>query len=138
MKPGSTDDDDDNVAPGTMQPRPELLTNSADWVLRYGKGRAHNAGDRLVLPSQKVTITRISVDMYASYDQVESAINDALDRVGLVAISMNIRKGRVLLMETIAAVVYFISAYHARCAVPALRQLGRVHLGQSVATTRVS
>ena len=79
----------------------------------------------------------MNVDMFAKYDQAEAAINEALAHVGLGAIAIKIRKGLVLNKETIAAVVYFETAYHARCALRPLAHLGRVHLGRTVATTRV-
>ena len=56
----------------------------------------------------------------------------------MTSTAMRIKKGEILQRpEIAAAIVYFESAYHARCALYPLSTLGRVHLGQTIATARV-
>jgi hypothetical protein len=119
---------------------PELLTNQPDWVLKYGKGRLQQVGDIQVLPNQKVTVTNINPVAYQSYEEVEDGIKDALSLVGMESIGTKIKhrsSGKILGENKIAAIVYFESSYHAICALQPLKSLGRVHLGRTVATSRV-
>ena len=116
---------------------PDTLTNAPDWVLRYRKGRLHNIDNILARPNQQVTLTQMDHTKYSAASQVEDAINSALATTGMNAIAMRIKKGRIADKPQVAAVVYFESAYHARCALYPLATLGQVHLGQTVATARV-
>ena len=116
---------------------PALLTNRADWVLRYRRGRLHKAGEHLALPNQKVSMTNIDCETYPRYEDIENAIIEKLDQVGLEVIATKIRIGEVLEKRSIAAIVYLQSAYHARVALKPLSHFGRVHLGETVATPRI-
>ena len=116
---------------------PDVLTNSPDWVLRYRKGRLHKAGNVLALPNQKVTVTKIDAEQFKYIEDVEAAIIETLAKSCMTSTAMRIKKGEILQRPEIAAIVYFESAYHARCALHPLSTLGRVHLGQTIATARV-
>ena len=116
---------------------PELLTSTPDWVLRFRKGRLHNTGDILARPDQQVTVTRIDPDTYHTEEDVAAIITAELAKKGMEAIGTKIRKGQVLDKPSIVAVVFFTSAYHAKCALLPLSTIGRVHLGNTVATARV-
>ena len=117
---------------------PNILANSPDWVLRYRKGRLHKAGNILARPNQQVTLTKMDHTKYPFMEDAEAAIKTALTEIGMTAIAMRIKtSGEILGKIEVAAVVYFETAYHARCALRGLSTLGRVHLGQTVATARV-
>lgn len=116
---------------------PNILSNAPDWVLRYRKGRLQKAGNILARPNQQVTLTKMDHTKYPFVEDAEAAIHSAMAEIGMNAIAMRIKKGRILDKIEVAAVVYFETAYHARCALYGLSKLGRVHLGQTVATARV-
>ena len=117
---------------------PDVLANSPDWVLRYRKGRLHKVGNILARPNQQVTLTKMDHTKYPYIEDAEAAITNSLTEIGMNAIAMRIKKGGQILGKIeVAAVVYFETAYHARCALHGLEKLGRVHLGQTVATARV-
>ena len=109
---------------------PNILANSPDWVLRYRKGRLHKVGNILARPNQQVTLTKMDHTEYPFIEDAEAAIETALAEIGMTAIAMRIKKGgKILDKIEVAAVVYFETAYHARCALHGLSTLGRVHLG---------
>jgi len=117
---------------------PELLLNSPSWVLRYGKGRLKLVDNRLVLPSDQITLSNISTDDFETEEQVTNAILETLAGCGIDPVAIKVhKKGNVLVRIAIAAYVYFESAYHARCAIIPLKNLGRVSLGQTTVTSRV-
>ena len=116
----------------------ELLTNSPDWVLNYRKGRLKIAGDTLALPSDQITLSQIDPNGYATEEEVEATIKDTLATVGLTSTHIAVRKrGHINEIHSIAAYVYFASAYEARAAINTLKVLGRVSLGQTIVTARV-
>ena len=116
---------------------PALLTNNPDWVTRYRRGRLHKAGKHLAFPNQKVSVTNISYETYPHYEDIEVAITEKLGTFHLTVIATKIKIGEILGKKTIAAIVYFESAYHARVALKPLSHFGRVHLGVTTATPRI-
>ena len=110
---------------------PALLTSTPDWVLRFRKGRLHSAGEHLALPNQKVSVTNIDYKTYPHYEDLVNSIHKNLGQVRLHVLATKIGE---LGKETIAAIVFLQSAYHARVALKPLSHFGRVHLGQTVAT----
>ena len=82
-------------------------------------------------------MTNIDYKTYPHYEDLDNAIHEKLEQVGLHVLATKIRIGEVLGKETIAAIVFLQSAYHARVALKPLSHFGRVHLGQTVATPRI-
>ena len=116
---------------------PLILTETPEWVLKYRKGRLKIVDDALLLPTQQLTLSHMSLD-YKTDQDVVTAIQEVLSEESQSAIAIRVRKsGYQLDVKAIAAHVFFETEYHARCAVRTLKSLGRVSLGRTVVTSRV-
>ena len=117
---------------------PDILTNSPDWVIRYRKGRLKIVNGQLVLPTQQLTVSQISIDEDDTQDTISERIRSRLQQDGLDPMAIKVRKGyNTHNKASAAAYVYFNSAYQTRCAAVPLKDVGRVSLGQTIVTSRV-
>ena len=114
---------------------PNLITNAPDWVLRYRKGRSKIADDKIFLPSDQLTLSQICGDDYPTEDDVTTRIIETLNAASHTPEVVKVRKCSQ--SNTIAAYIYFTSAYEARSAIPVLKVLGRVSIGRTIVTARI-
>jgi hypothetical protein len=121
---------------------PELYSSAPDWTVRYRKGKSKLINDKLLVPSQQISLTQMEKNDrdYQNEDEIIQHIRDTLHEDGINPLAIKVRKRDGSLSKypiRIAAHVFFESAYHTRSAIQTLKPLGRVSMGQVIVTARV-